>query len=129
AFRRFAELYPRTILLVDTYDTLDGVRRVIDLARASGEKFQLRGIRIDSGDLASLAKVARDLLDQAGLGKVKIFASSGLDEDEIARLLAEGAPIDAFGVGTDLSVSADVPALDVAYKLTDYGGRGRLKLS
>ena len=129
AFRRFAELYPETILLVDTYDTLAGVRRVVELARELGEDFRVRGIRLDSGDLVALAKESRRILDDAGLGQVKIFASGGLDEDEIRRLLQEGAPVDGFGVGTSMGVSADAPSLDLAYKLSEYQGRGRLKLS
>ncbi|MFY0583197.1 hypothetical protein ACN28S_60895 [Cystobacter fuscus] len=77
----------------------------------------------------ALAHAARCLLDTAGLAHVRIFASGGLDEDEVARLLADHAPIDAFGVGTAMGVSADAPALDMAYKLVEYAGRGRLKLS
>ena len=129
AFRAFARQFPATILLVDTYDTLDGVRRVIELSRELGEVFRVRGVRLDSGDLGGLAKAARDLLDEAGLPRVKIFASGGLDETEIARLIAEGAPIEGFGIGTALGVSQDAPGLDIAYKLVAYEGRGRLKLS
>jgi len=129
AFRAFADLYPETILLVDTYDTLAGVRKVIDLAEERGEDFGVRGIRLDSGDLAALAKEARTLLDGAGLGDVQIFASSGLDEHKIADLLDRGAPIDGFGVGTRMGTSADQPALDSAYKLCGYAGQPRMKLS
>jgi nicotinate phosphoribosyltransferase len=129
AFRAFARQFPATILLVDTYDTLDGVQRVIELSHELGEAFRVRGVRLDSGDLGGLAKAARDLLDEAGLSQVKIFASGGLDETEIARLIAEGAPIEGFGIGTALGVSQDAPGLDIAYKLVAYEGRGRLKLS
>jgi nicotinate phosphoribosyltransferase len=129
AFRELVALYPDTVLLVDTYDTLDGVRKVIDLARSLGADFRVRGIRLDSGDLVSLARGARDLLDAAGLSQVRIVASGGLDENEIAGLLADGAPIDSFGVGTRMGASSDAPTLDMAYKLTAYAGRGRLKLS
>ena len=129
AFREFSELYPETILLVDTYDTLDGVRKVIDLAEEKGEDFRVRGIRLDSGDLGALAKEARSLLDAAGLDDVQIFASSGLDEHKITALLDRGAPIDGFGVGTKMGTSADQPALDSAYKLCGYAGRPRMKLS
>lgn len=129
AFRRFAEIYPETILLVDTYDTLEGVRKVIALARELGEDFRVKGIRLDSGDLADLARQSRRLLDEAGLKSVQIFASGGLDENRISTLLAEGAPIDAFGVGTRMGVSTDAPALDSAYKLVAYAGEGRMKLS
>jgi nicotinate phosphoribosyltransferase len=129
AFSAFARVFPETILLVDTYDSLEGVAKVIALARELGEDFRVRGVRLDSGDLASLAFAARRMLDAAGLARVQVFASGGLDEDEIAELLARGAPIDAFGVGTGMGVSRDSPALDIAYKLSAYAGRGRLKLS
>ncbi|HEX2250669.1 MAG TPA: nicotinate phosphoribosyltransferase [Gemmatimonadales bacterium] len=129
AFRAFSALYPETVLLVDTYDTLEGVRRVIRLAEEMGDMFRVRAVRLDSGDLAALAVEARALLDQAGLGRVQIFASGGLDDREVARLVEQGAPIDAFGVGTAMGVSADAPTLDMVYKLTEYAGRGRLKLS
>lgn len=129
AFRAFSRSFPRTTLLVDTYDTLDGVRRVIALAEELGDRFEVRGVRIDSGDLAGLAKEARRLLDGVGLQRVAIVASGGLDEYKIAALAAAGAPIDAFGAGTAMGVSSDAPSFDIAYKLTEYAGRGRLKLS
>ena len=129
AFRNFARVFPETILLVDTYDTLEGVRRVVELAKELGPDCRLRGVRLDSGDLAELAKGARSILDAAGLQGLQIFASGGLDEHRIADLLATGAPIDAFGVGTSMSVSEDAPALDIAYKLVEYAGLGRMKLS
>lgn len=129
ALRAFARIYPETTLLVDTYDTIRGVRHVVELARELGSEFRVRAVRLDSGDLAALSLRARQILDAAGLEGVEIFASGGLDEDEIARLLACGSPIDGFGVGTALAVSKDVPALDIAYKLTAYAGRGRTKLS
>jgi nicotinate phosphoribosyltransferase len=129
AFRDFARLYPSTILLVDTYDTLEGVRHVVRLARELGAAFRVRAVRLDSGDLAGLARAARSILDEAGLQGVQIFASGGLDEEKIERLLASGAPIDGFGVGSDLAVSSDAPSLDAVYKLVSYRGRGRTKLS
>ena len=129
AFRQFAATFPGTTLLVDTYDTLEGVRRVIELVTSAPERFSVGAIRLDSGDLGSLARETRRLLDAAGLERIEIFASSGLDEYEIDALLAAGAPIDGFGVGTGMSVSADAPALDFVYKLSEYGGRGRTKLS
>jgi nicotinate phosphoribosyltransferase len=119
----------RTILLVDTYDTLGGVRHVIALARELGDAFKVRGVRLDSGDLADLAAKARAMLDEAGLRQVEIFASGSLDEDAIAGIVAQEAPITGFGVGTSMGVSQDAPGLDIAYKLCAYGGRGRLKLS
>lgn len=129
AFRAFAELYPETILLVDTYDTVEGVRKVVELARELGDAFRVRGVRLDSGDLAALARSARLILDEAGLGHVEIFASGNLDEHRIAEIVRSGAPIAAFGVGTLMGVSRDAPYLDLAYKLTDYAGAGRLKTS
>jgi nicotinate phosphoribosyltransferase len=129
AFRAFARLYPDTVLLVDTYDTLLGIDRVIELARELGDAFRVRAVRLDSGDLAALAVEARRRLDAAGLHRVEVFASGGLDEHRIAELVARGAPIDGFGVGTRMGVSEDAPALDMAYKLTAYAGEGRLKLS
>jgi len=129
SFESFAALYPETTLLVDTYDTLDGVRKVIELSRKLGERFRVRAIRLDSGDLGSLAAAARKLLDQSGLKNVGIFASSGLDEYKIRALVNSAAPIDGFGVGTKLAVMADAPELDMAYKLVEYAGKPRLKLS
>jgi nicotinate phosphoribosyltransferase len=129
AFRAFAEQYPETILLVDTYDTLDGVTKVIELSRTLGDDFRVRGVRLDSGDLGALAQETRRRLDEAGLDGVEIFASGGLDEYGIAELLEGGAPIDGFGVGTLMGASADAPYLDCVYKMTSYAGQGQLKLS
>jgi nicotinate phosphoribosyltransferase len=129
ALRAFADLYPETVLLVDTYDTLDGVRKAIDLMEETGDDVQIRGIRLDSGDLAELAHQSRRLLDEAGLTDVMILASGGLDEHKIADLLDRGAPIDGFGVGTKMGTSADQPAFDSAYKLCGYAGTPRMKLS
>ncbi|SFM25854.1 nicotinate phosphoribosyltransferase [Ectothiorhodospira mobilis] len=129
AFLEFTRLYPDTVLLVDTYDTLQGVDRVIRLARELGPDFRVSAIRLDSGDLGTLSRQARERLDAAGLEGVGILVSGGLDEDEVDRLLRAGAPIDGFGVGTSMGVSTDAPDLDMAYKLCEYAGRGRLKLS
>ena len=129
AFAAYARLYPETVLLVDTYDTLAGVRQVIELARRLGGDFQVQAIRLDSGDLAGLARQSREMLDAAGLERVRIFASGGLDEYAIAELVGHNAPVDAFGVGTSMGVSSDVPDLDIAYKLAQYAGEGRIKLS
>jgi nicotinate phosphoribosyltransferase len=128
AFAAFLRSFPETTLLVDTYDTCEGVRRAAQAAKAVGAG-RLRAIRLDSGDLAALAKQARAVLDQEGLTGVGIFASGGLDEYEIAALLAAGAPIDGFGVGTEAVVSGDAPSLDSAYKLVSYAGHGRVKLA
>lgn len=129
ALRDFARCFPETTLLVDTYDTLAGVEKVVSLARELGADFRVRAVRLDSGDLAELAFASRRLLDAAGLEGVDIFASGGLDEWAIDRLLKAGAPIDGFGVGTRMGVAADAPCLDMAYKLVAYAGRDRLKLS
>jgi nicotinate phosphoribosyltransferase len=131
AFRAFGEDHPDDcVLLVDTYDPVQGVRNAIVVGRELRERgAQLRGIRLDSGDLGELSRAARRMLDEAGLADVTIFASGGLDEWDIARLVRDAAPIDAFGVGTDMVVSRDRPALDIAYKLVEYEGRGVVKLS
>jgi nicotinate phosphoribosyltransferase len=129
AFRAFTRVYPDATLLVDTYDTLHGVQHAIRLARERGEDFHVRALRLDSGDLLALSKAARDMLDEAGLRHVGLVGSGGLDEDAVARLVAHGAPIDVFGVGTAMGVSAGAPSLDMAYKLVEYAGKERVKLS
>jgi nicotinate phosphoribosyltransferase len=129
AFSAFAREFPETTLLVDTYNTLEGVQKVIDLSRQLGGNFRVRAIRLDSGNLEQLAKESRRMLDAAGLQSVKIFLSSELDEHRIAALLAAGAPIDGFGVGTKLAVSDDASHVDLVYKLVEYAGRGRTKRS
>jgi nicotinate phosphoribosyltransferase len=102
---------------------------VIELANRLGERFTVRAVRLDSGDLGALSKAARARLDAAGLTQVGIFASSGVDEYRVAALLDDGCPIDGFGVGTRLCVAEDAPALDMAYKLVEYAGIGRTKFS
>jgi nicotinate phosphoribosyltransferase len=129
AFRSFVRSYPEAVLLVDTYDTLNGVQLVIGLAQELGSAFRVSGVRLDSGDLLSLSWKTRTLLDNAGLRELKIFASSDLDEFEIDRLLKAGAPIDGFGVGSRMGTSSDWPHLDAAYKLVGYAGRPRMKSS
>ncbi|HLK87634.1 MAG TPA: nicotinate phosphoribosyltransferase [Candidatus Binataceae bacterium] len=131
AFDSYVRIFPRlSTLLVDTYDTLRGVENAIAVALEMREKgAKLQGVRLDSGDLLELSRRARRLLDRHGLADVPIFASGNLDEYRIAELVKAGAPIDAFGVGTAMSVSADAPALDVAYKLVEYRGEPRLKTS
>ena len=129
AFRAFAEDFPaRPTFLVDTYDTLGGVRAAIEVIRERGLQ-DSAGIRIDSGDLEGLSRGARALLDEAGLPHVRIFVSGGLDEREVAALVDSDAPIDAFGVGTQMGVSFDVPCLESVYKLVRYDGRPVVKLS
>jgi nicotinate phosphoribosyltransferase len=114
AFHAYHALYPdHCVLLVDTYDTLEGCRR----AAAVGPG--LKGVRLDSGDLGALAKGCRRILDEAGRTKTQIVASGDLNEEKIAALLADGAPIDSFGVGTELVTSRDQPALGGVYKLVE----------
>jgi nicotinate phosphoribosyltransferase len=132
AFRAYAEAFPqRCTLLVDTYDTLEsGVPHAIQVAKEMEDRGErLDAIRLDSGDLAWLAKRARQMLDEADLDYVKIAASNQLDEHVIKSLLDQGAPIDAFGVGTSLVTSYDCPALDGVYKLSQVGDSPRLKIS
>jgi nicotinate phosphoribosyltransferase len=129
AFDAFARLYPGTTLLVDTYDTLDGFDHVVELANRSADRFDVRAVRLDSGDLGELSKATRAKLDAAGLSQVEIVASSGLDEYLFAALMDQGCPIDGFAVGTKLVVAEDAPALDMVYKLVEYDGTGRTKFS
>jgi nicotinate phosphoribosyltransferase len=129
AFREFLQTYPTAVLIIDTYDVAQGVQHVIQLAREMGTSFKVSGVRLDSGDLATHAHYVRRMLDAAGLRHVKIFASSSLDEYEIERLVTAGVPINGFGVGRHLATSSDVPVLDTAYKLVEYAGQPKMKLS
>lgn len=131
AFTAFAASRPDDLtLLLDTYDTEAAARKLVALApRLAARGIVVRAVRLDSGDLLALASSVRRILDDGGLPDVAIFASGGLDEDAIAGLLAGGAPIAGFGVGTSLTTSSDVPALDCAYKLQEYAGQARRKRS
>jgi nicotinate phosphoribosyltransferase len=131
AFESFAHSRPeRLTLLIDTYDTEAAARKVVALApRLAAVGIKVRSVRLDSGDLTALSKSVRRTLDGGGLADVTIFASGGLDEDNIAEMLCVGAPIDGFGIGTSLTTSSDVPALDCAYKLQEYAGLPRRKRS
>jgi nicotinate phosphoribosyltransferase len=141
AFRSFAEhSHGDPVLLVDTWDTARGIDHAIIVARElaagglggrglGGGGRRLAGIRLDSGDVAALARLARERLDAAGLSDVRVIASGGLDEYEIARILAAGAPIDGFGVGTNFATSADAPTLETVYKLVALDGRPMAKRS
>lgn len=124
AFRAFAKSSPKNCtLLVDTYDVREGVENAITVARemeAEGER--LSGIRIDSGDLAKLSAYARRRFDEEGLSYVKIVVSNDLDEHTITSLFNQGAPVDAFGVGTKLATCYDQPALGCVYKLSARRG-------
>jgi nicotinate phosphoribosyltransferase len=131
AFENFARSRPNNLtLLIDTYDTEAAARKVVALApRLKQAGITIRAVRLDSGDLAALAKSVRRILDAGGCSDITIFASGGLDEDEIDAMLRAGAPVDGFGVGTSLTTSSDVPALDCAYKLQEYAGVPRRKRS
>ena len=131
SFAAYAESFPDTsTLLVDTYDTVQGTRNAVRVAKdleARGRR--LRSLRLDSGDIDALSRECRRLLDDAGLGYVQLFASGGLDEYAVEALVRAEAPIDGFGVGTKLGVSADAPWTDCAYKLVEFEGEPVLKLS
>ncbi len=129
ALASFATTHHGTTLLVDTYDIRRGVGLVIDLAERQGNDFDVAAIRIDSGDLEASARMAREMLDGAGLASVRIIVSGDLDAERIAALVDAGAPIDGYGVGTALAVSTDAPYLDTAYKMAEYAGQGRMKLA
>lgn len=131
AFEDFARSHPKaTTLLIDTYDTEGAARRLAPLARRlAGEGIAVNAVRIDSGDLAAHARNVRQILDTDGLPGVKVFASGNLDEYRVRDLVAGGAPIEGFGVGTRMNTSADAPYLDCAYKLQEYAGLPRRKRS
>jgi nicotinate phosphoribosyltransferase len=131
ALEKFARSRPENLtFLIDTYGTEAAAGKVVRLApRLKAAGIAIRAVRLDSGDLTALSKSVRCILDAGGLGEVKIFASGGLDEDAIAAIVAAGAPIDGFGVGTSLTTSSDAPALDCAYKLEEYAGLARRKRS
>ena len=131
AFRAYAEVLPEnTILLVDTYDTVRGARNAARVGREMARRgYALRGVRLDSGDIAALSRKVRRILAASGLEKAAIVASGGLDEFEIRRILRAGGDVDAFGVGTKMGVSADAPYLDLAYKLVRCEDAAVLKLS
>ncbi|MGI8527587.1 MAG: nicotinate phosphoribosyltransferase [Pseudolabrys sp.] len=131
AFEQFARARPdNVVLLIDTYDTEAGARKVVALApKLKTDGIRIHGIRIDSGDLVATSKKVRRILDDGGLKDTVILVSGGINEDEIVRLAKAGAPIDGFGIGANLTTSQDAPTLDCAYKLQEYGGQPRRKLS
>lgn len=131
AFGALARLFgDQTVLLVDTYDTPRGIERAVRVAKelAAGGR-RLHGIRIDSGDLDTLARLARRRLDEEGLEQVQIILSGGLGEHMVGALIEGGTPVDGFAVGSDMAVSADAPVLDSVYKLVEFEGRPVRKLS
>ncbi len=131
SFRSFAHAQPgNVVLLIDTYDTEAAAHKVVALGRElAKEGIAIKGVRLDSGDLGELARSVRRILDGGGLQSTTIFASGDLDEFRLRELLAQGAPIDGFGIGTRLDTSADSAYLDCAYKLEEYAGKPRRKRS
>jgi nicotinate phosphoribosyltransferase len=121
AFRTYCKTFPKSaILLIDTYDSLEGARKAAEIAgEMESEGYKLKAVRLDSGDLLKLSKEARNILDNAGRSYVKIFASSDLNEWKIQKLLKNGAPIDAFGVGTEMVTGGANSALGGVYKLVE----------
>jgi nicotinate phosphoribosyltransferase len=131
AFRAFAETFPGgAVLLLDSYDTVAAAHKAVEVAAVLARQGRrLAGVRLDSGDIVELSRQVRAILDGAGLTGVPILVSGGLDEHAVEAYLAAGAPIDAFGIGTRMNVSADAPYLDMVYKLVRFEGRDILKLS
>jgi nicotinate phosphoribosyltransferase len=131
AFEDFARARPEgVILLIDTYDTEAGARKVVELyPKLKADGIVIRGVRIDSGDLIAMSKKVRRIFDEGGLKDVIILVSGGVNEDVLQVMMKEQAPIDGFGIGVSLDVSTDAPALDCAYKLQEYAGKPRRKLS
>ena len=131
AFANFARSQPGNVtLLVDTYDIGAATKKVVSLADELAKSGAvINAVRIDSGDLGEASKLVRNTLDDGGYPDIRIIVSGSLDEHRVFRLLQEGAPIDGFGVGTNLDVSPDVPVLDCVYKLQEYAGKARRKRS
>lgn len=131
AFEHFARVRPQgLVLLIDTYDTERAAENAVEVAkRLIKDGIAIRGVRLDSGDLADHARRVRAILDAGGLSDAIIFASGGVDEDQLAVFIRDRVPIDGFGIGTSLTTSSDAPALDCAYKLQEYDGIPRRKLS
>lgn len=131
AFEHFARSLPdNVILLIDTYDTEAAAEKVVQLApKLARDGIKIKGVRLDSGDLAEHAFKVRRILDDGGLTEATIFASGSVDEYILARLQERCAPIDGYGIGTHMDTSADAPYLDCAYKLVEYAGAARRKRS
>lgn len=131
AFTAFSDTFPEnSVFLIDTYDTLEGARNAVKVAEKIKKRgVSLKGVRLDSGDMVELSQKVRNILNDAGLSGVKIFASSGFDEFKIFDVIEKGCEIDAFGVGTNVGVSADMPSLDIVYKMVRFGNRDVRKLS
>jgi nicotinate phosphoribosyltransferase len=131
AFRAFCKSFPEnSILLIDTYDTIEGARKAAQVAKEMADQgFLLKGVRLDSGDMSQLSQQVRKILNDNYLENVLIFASGGFDEFRIAESIEQGAQIDSFGVGTRVGVSSDAPYTNIAYKLVEYDNKPVLKLS
>jgi nicotinate phosphoribosyltransferase len=131
AFQAYADIFPDSaVFLIDTYDTLQGAKNAAVVGgRMQRSGHHLLGVRLDSGEMVALSRQVRRILDGAGLPETDIYASSGFDEYAIARMIADGARIDAFGVGTHMGVSADLPYLDMVYKLVRLKDRNVRKVS
>jgi nicotinate phosphoribosyltransferase len=131
AFLTYARDFPgRAIFLIDTYDTERAARTVVELAgKLEPEGLLPRAVRLDSGDVDALSRSVRNILDEGGLTGVQIFASGDLDEYRIEELVSAGAPVDAFGVGTQLGTSGDAPHIAVVYKLVEDADGPKVKLS
>ena len=131
AFRSYAASFPENAtLLIDTYDTIAGARKAVEVAKEMAVRGQrLKGVRIDSGDLAELGIKVRKIFDHAGFQDVKIIGSGGLDEYDLSELSAAQIPFDSYGVGTKMGTSSDAPYSDMAYKLVEYGEKPVLKRS
>jgi len=129
AFRNYLQVYPKnSILLIDTYDPIQGVLKAVKVVKQLGLK-EFKGVRIDSGDIVSISKKVREILNREGFPNTLILVSGGINEYKIQKILQQKAPVDGWGVGTELVVSADVPYLDCVYKLVEYNGRPVMKLS
>jgi len=131
AFVHYARSHPgNVVLLIDTYDTERAAEKVVTIApQLKADGITIRGVRLDSGDLAEHARHVRQILDRGGLSDVTIFASGNLDEYKLAEIEAQHAPINGYGIGTRMNTSSDAPYLDCAYKLQEYAGIARRKTS
>ncbi|SNR78347.1 nicotinate phosphoribosyltransferase [Desulfurobacterium atlanticum] len=131
AFRAYLKTFPdRAVLLVDTYDTVKGVEKAIEVAKDLLKGgYTLKGVRLDSGDILTLSRLTREMLDKNGFRETKIIVSGGVDEYKVDELLSKGAPVDIFGVGTKVGTSSDSPFVDFVYKLVELGEKPVMKTS
>ncbi len=132
SFRSFAHTYgENAILLVDTYDSVEGIKKAADLAKELHEQegIKIKGIRIDSGDLVKISSFAREHFQKKDVSFLKIFVSGDLDEFKTSDLLRAGAQIDGIGIGTNFAVSRNAPALEIVYKIIQYGDKALFKTS